>query len=81
LESIFYREAVFYSAAEVEALLRTQSFSVRTWGQTLFRPLAEITDIEPARQDTGDGAFVVAMAGRTQHSEKMKAKFIERSSI
>ncbi|MBN1961773.1 MAG: class I SAM-dependent methyltransferase [Deltaproteobacteria bacterium] len=62
LKSLFYREAVFYSVAEVVDLLRTQGFNPRSWGQTLFRPLAEITNIEPVRPNTGDGAFVVVMA-------------------
>jgi SAM-dependent methyltransferase len=65
-ESVFYREAVFYSAADMGDLLRAQGFSVRTWGQTLSRPLAEIADIEPVRPGTGDGAFVVVMADRVR---------------
>ncbi len=66
-ESVFYREAIFYSAAEVGELLRTRGFNLRTWGQTLFHPLAETTEIEPARPGTGDGAFVVLMADRTRN--------------
>lgn len=66
-ESVFYREAVFYSAAEVGDLLRSQGFRIRTWGQTLFRPLAETTDIEPVRPGSGDGAFVVVMADCAQN--------------
>jgi SAM-dependent methyltransferase len=61
-ESVFYREAVFFSATEVAALLRARGFVARTWGQTLFRPLAEITEIEPVRPGTGTGAFVVVTA-------------------
>ena len=63
-ESVFYREAVFYSTAEVEDLLQAQGFNARTWVQTLFRPLAETTEIEPVRPGTGDGAFVVVTADR-----------------
>lgn len=65
-ESDFYREAVFYSAAEVGGLLEAQGFHARTWGQTLFRPLAEITEIEPVRPGTSPGAFVVVMAVRSR---------------
>ena len=36
------------------------------WVETLFRPLAGITEIEPARPGTGDGAFVVVIADRTR---------------
>jgi SAM-dependent methyltransferase len=65
-ESVFYREAVFYSAAEVGDLLRSRGFVARAWGQTLFRPLAEIDEIEPVRPGTGKGAFVVVAADRTE---------------
>jgi SAM-dependent methyltransferase len=66
-ESVFYREAVFYSAAEVDELLRAGGFIARAWGQTLFRPLASITEIEPMRQGTGNGAFVAVAADRIAH--------------
>jgi SAM-dependent methyltransferase len=65
-ESVFYREAVFYSAAEVGDLLRARGFVAGAWGQTMFRPLAEITEIEPVRPGTGKGAFVVVTADRAE---------------
>jgi len=34
-ENVFYREATFYSAAEVEALLKDTGFSDLVWVQTL----------------------------------------------
>jgi len=61
-ESVFYRDAVFYSAHDVGELLRAEGVTARAWGQTLFRPLAETTEIEPVRSGTGRGAFVVVMA-------------------
>ncbi len=64
-KSVFYREAMFYSASEVGELLDAQGFKARTWGQTLFRPLAEITEVEPVRPGTDEGAFVVVLADRT----------------
>jgi len=63
-ESVFYREAVFHAAAEVRELLGAGGFVDRTWGQTLFRPLMEIEEIEPVRSGTGRGAFVVVTADR-----------------
>jgi SAM-dependent methyltransferase len=63
-ESVFYREAVFYSAAEVGELLRVGGFVARAWGQTLSRPLAEIHEIEPVRPGSGTGAFVAVTADR-----------------
>lgn len=70
-ESLFYREAVLYSAAEVGELLRAGGFVARAWGQTLFRPLAEITEIEPVRPGTGKGAFVVVTADRVAHESSI----------
>jgi SAM-dependent methyltransferase len=67
VESVFYREAVFYSAAEVGELLRAGGFVAQAWSQTLFRPLAEIAEIEPVRPGTGKGAFVAVTADRIAH--------------
>jgi len=63
-ESIFYREATFHSAAEVESLLSKAGFSEQLWVQTLFRPLDKIQAIEPLRMGSGDGSFVVVRASR-----------------
>jgi SAM-dependent methyltransferase len=60
--SVFYREADFYSADDVTQLLYHARFTVRTWGQTLTRPLPDIKEVEPLRPGRGDGAFVVAAA-------------------
>ena len=60
--SVFYRDATFYSARDVERLLLGAGFSVRSWAQTLARPLAEILHIEPARPGRGECAFVVVAA-------------------
>ena len=66
-ESLFYREATFYSADEVERLMRDGGFPCQVWVQTLFRPLAEIREIEPLRPGRGAGAFVVTRGMATQH--------------
>lgn len=65
-ESIFYREAEFYSTPEVANLLCTGGFIPRTWGQTLFHSLADMTTIEPISSGTGKGAFVVVEAERAE---------------
>jgi SAM-dependent methyltransferase len=72
-ESVFYREAVFYSAAEVGQLLRAGGFIARAWGQTLVRPLAEITEIEPVRPGSGTGAFVVVAADRVARGRPIRS--------
>jgi SAM-dependent methyltransferase len=63
-ESDFYREATFYSADEVELLIRDAGFSISAWGQTLAHPLAETREIEPLRVGRGQCAFVVVAATR-----------------
>lgn len=58
-ENVFYRDATFYSADEVEQCLRAAGFSGEEWVQTLSRPLERINEIEPVRAGCGCGAFVV----------------------
>ncbi len=60
--SSFYRDATFYSAAQVEQLLQGQAFQVEHWWQTLLRPLSEIMVPEDARPGHGQGAFLVVCA-------------------
>jgi hypothetical protein len=61
-ESAFYREATFYSASEVEDMLRSAGFTVRGWAQTLCGASPVIQDVEPVRPGVGQGAFVVVHA-------------------
>jgi len=64
-ETVFYRGATFYSASEVEMLLKEEGFVNQTWGQTLSKPLNEIQEIEPLREDRGHCGFVVVAAARS----------------
>jgi SAM-dependent methyltransferase len=57
-ENVFYRDARFFSAAEVEALLTETGFGDLTWVQTLRAPLSEVREIESASAGTGRGAFL-----------------------
>lgn len=61
-ESVFYREATFISADEVEQLLLETGFSIDAWGQTLARLLPETREIESLRAGRGQCAFVVVAA-------------------
>lgn len=63
-ESVFYREATFYSADEVQRLLRDTGFMAPVWAQTLFKPVDESREIEAVRDGHGQGAFVVVKASR-----------------
>lgn len=67
-ESVFYREATFFSADEVDSLLLETGFSIDGWGQTLCCPLAEIREIETLRAGRGQGAFVVVAASTQSDS-------------
>lgn len=61
-ESVFYREATFFSADEVARLLIASGFTIDAWGQTLAHPLPETREIEPLRPGYGQCAFVVVAA-------------------
>jgi hypothetical protein len=61
---VFYREATFYSVADVERLLLESGFSIGSWGQTLSHPLADTRQIEPLQMGHGHGAFVVVAAAK-----------------
>lgn len=63
-ENVFYREATFYSADEVERLLEAGDFAIEAWGQTLALPLAETRRFEPLRAGRGQCAFAVVAATR-----------------
>ena len=65
-ENVFYRDATFYSAAEVEQLLHDTGFTETVWVQTLSKTLDEINDIEALRAGYGEGAFVVVKSNRPQ---------------
>lgn len=63
-ENVFYRDATFFSAAEVETLLRAAGFADPVWVQTLSKTLEETREIEPLRAGYGQGAFVAVRATR-----------------
>jgi SAM-dependent methyltransferase len=65
-ENVFYREATFYSAAEVAAFLEEIGFTRLIWARTLSTPLSEIHEIEPMTTGTGRGAFSVVRAQTTR---------------
>lgn len=62
--NVFYREATFFSAAEVEQLLHDTGYCQPLWVQTLFQPLAQTQAIEPLHEGYGEGAFVAVRAQR-----------------
>ncbi len=67
-ESLFYRDAQFFSVGEVEDLLIEAGFGDLQFWQTLFRHPNEISIAEPVISGHGEGGFAVA-AGIKQRSE------------
>ncbi len=61
-ESTFYKNATFYTVDKVVNELTKAGFRHFKFCQTLFRPLKEITEIEPAKPGYGKGSFVVIQA-------------------
>lgn len=61
-ESVFYRDARFHSALDVEQLLRETDFRILGWRQTLDGSLQETVAIKAVKGGYGRGAFVVVAA-------------------
>jgi SAM-dependent methyltransferase len=61
-ESTFYKQAKFYSVDKIVFELTQAGFKHFDFCQTLFHPLDEITDFEPAKPGYGEGSFVVIQA-------------------
>jgi len=57
-ENVFYRDATFFSASEIERSLEQNGFIESRWLQTLFQSLEMTHQIEPLRDGYGQGAFV-----------------------
>lgn len=60
--SVFYREARFFSTDELLELLRKVGFRKFEIVQTLFHRLDEIKEVEPVKPGYGEGSFVVIKA-------------------
>lgn len=58
-ESIFYKEAKFYSVDEVTLYLGKSGFRDLIFMQTIYQDLIKIKDIEPVKKGYGEGSFVV----------------------
>ncbi len=61
-ESVFYREARFFSTEELLELLRKAGFKKFEMVQTLFHKLDEVREVEPVKPGYGEGSFVVIKA-------------------
>lgn len=61
-ESAFYQQAKFYSVDKIIFELTGAGFKHFNFCQTLFKPLDEIDEFEPAKAGYGEGSFVVIQA-------------------
>ncbi len=62
LQSVFYREATFYSVAEVTEHLIQTGFDYFEFKQTIYRGLDQINGVESVNEGCGEGSFVVIKA-------------------
>lgn len=60
--NVFYRDATFYTADEVERLLLAAGYGALAWQQTLTGPLGGLHSAEAPRPGRGRGAFVAVRA-------------------
>lgn len=58
-KSAFYQDATFYTAHDIVSHLQKAGFGAFAFRQTLFRPLAELSEVEPVKEGHGEGSFVV----------------------
>ncbi|MFW6043679.1 MAG: class I SAM-dependent methyltransferase [Marinilabiliaceae bacterium] len=61
-ESLFYKDAVFFSTREICDLLGDNGFKTETICQTIFSRPHEISEIEQVREGFGEGSFIVIKA-------------------
>ena len=61
-KNVFYKIATFYSVKEVVYNLNKVGFKEFNFKQTIFHSLNEIKNVEPVKEDYGEGSFVVIRA-------------------
>jgi SAM-dependent methyltransferase len=60
--SAFYKHATFYTTKDIISALEQAGFGSLEFRQTLFKPLDEMVEIEPVKEGSGQGSFVVVRA-------------------
>jgi len=63
-ESLFYKDATFYTVDDLLAQLKQAGFSTFSFSQTLFGPIDEMRKPDQAKKGYGEGSFVVIKAGK-----------------
>jgi hypothetical protein len=70
-QSVFYRQARFYSVAEVVDLMDSTGFQDLAWVQTLFQDAATLRTPDPVCPGHGQGSFVVVRGTQTRMVQKL----------
>ena len=63
-DSVYYRQATFYSAGEVASLLKRAGFRTLAFRQTIFGDPCAMADVDPVRGGSGEGCFAVVRADK-----------------
>jgi SAM-dependent methyltransferase len=58
-ESVYYRQATFYSAGEVAVMLKRAGFRELVFRQTIFGDPGTLNDMDAVREGYGEGCFAV----------------------
>ncbi len=61
-ESLFYRQANFYTVKHISSMLNQLKFNNLQYSQTLFHALDDIKEFEPAKPGYGEGSFILIKA-------------------
>ena len=61
-ESLFYKDATFYSTEELYEYLKETGFSIKNTKQTVFGLLNEVVKVQEPGEGYGEGSFVVIKA-------------------
>jgi len=61
-ESLFYKDATFYSVDELLSHLKRAGFTTFSFSQTLFSPIDEMREPDLVKKGSGEGSFVVIKA-------------------
>ena len=61
-ESLFYKDATFFSTEELYEYLKEAGFSIKKTRQTVFGKINEVVKVQEPREGYGEGSFVVIQA-------------------
>jgi SAM-dependent methyltransferase len=65
-QTVFYKEATFFSVGELADCMNHAGFTDLSFNQTIFGTLAETAEDEPVKPGHGEGSFVVVRGRKEQ---------------